>query len=476
MDKTYNQAEFNQAVHNAIESAMTGQTLRSNAASDASIRNRLASALSGGYDFADTLHNIYQDYGYPATLTFFNFWNMYRRFGIAQRIVEIYPEQTWLDGPTVNANPQFEKDLDVLIEQRGLWRRLKGLDTRQRVGRYAGLFMRVRDNLSPELPIAGKLQGVDALMDMVPMYEGQLKVLTTQDDPKHDDYGQPTMYQFNSGAVGSRDEKSATSFNIHPSRIIIAAEGADNGGIYGIPSLESVYNSLMDLRKILGGGGEGFYKNAAQSIVFDVKDAANAAGNKTLLDTFNDQYDDFSQNRSRRAMWTPGMEAKTLDSTLIEPEGFARNSLMDISSGGKVPMTLLTGNQTGRLAGDQDSKGFLVQVQARREDFGTEMITNTLDWCITWGVLPSSEYEVEWPDALAPSDDEKLSNAERLSNINEKVFRSGGNVPFESEEIREAAGYEPEDMPEIDDSDSDESLEDDEQEDEDRPDRTGDGA
>lgn len=445
--KTYTSTELNAVVHQAVESAITGLAPHANATVDSGVRQRIAAAISGGYDFADTLHNIYLDFGYPLSLTFFNFWNMYRRFGIARRVVELYPDQTWLDDPIVEGGDKFNKELEKLNDGLGLWRRLKGLDTRQRVGRYAGMFMRVRDNLSPDKPIESKLPGLEALVDMVPMYESQLQVSTTQDDPTKDDFGMPTMYQFNAGAEGTRNEKAGAAFQIHPSRIVIASEDSDNSGIYGIPVLESIYNSLMDLRKIIGGGGEGFYKNAAQSIVFDLKDAASAKNNATLLNKFNEQYDEFSQNRSRRAIWTPGMEAKTLDSKLVNPKEFANNSLMDIAAGSNIPAALLIGNQTGRLAGDQDTKGFLSQVQARRTDFGTDTVTSVVDWLIKWGILPAAKYDVEWPDAMAPSAEEKLGNAEKMATINKLQFESGGSVAFRGEEIRESAGFEPEELP-----------------------------
>ncbi|MCK5666845.1 MAG: hypothetical protein KAI17_25325, partial [Thiotrichaceae bacterium] len=60
-----------------------------------------------------------------------------------------------------------------IIDNLNLWQRMKGADTRQRVGRYAGIFMRVRDGLSPELPLESKLPGVGALVQMIPLYESQ---------------------------------------------------------------------------------------------------------------------------------------------------------------------------------------------------------------------------------------------------------------------------------------------------------------
>ena len=131
------------AQHLAIQDAM----LRVNAtAQSVDLRRQLAAMVSGGYDYADTLHNVYADYGYPANLEFFNFWNMFRRFGVARRAVTGYVDQTWLDDPIITStDARFNRDLAVLVGtssdtskpagSKGLFRRLKGLDQRQRVGR-----------------------------------------------------------------------------------------------------------------------------------------------------------------------------------------------------------------------------------------------------------------------------------------------------------------------------------------------------
>ncbi len=418
------------------------QQLMHNAVSD--IRARIAAAVSGGYDFADTLHDIYLDFGYPQSLAFFNFWNMYRRFGIAQNVVELPVEMSWMRPPTIESetDEKFNREVEKLTDQVKLFQRLKGLDTRQRVGRYAGMFMRVRDNKKPDQPVEGKLSGVGAIMQMLPLYEGQLDVLEVDNDPTSERYTLPNTYQFKGSGTGSRNEKAADSFVIHHTRIVPAAEGADDGSIYGKPELEACYNSLMDLRKIIGGGGEGFYKNAAQNIVFDLKDTASAKSNASLLTKFNEQYDDFARNRSRRALWTPGMEAKTLDSTLVNPKDFFMNALNDVAASAKIPATLLIGQQTGRLASQEDSRGFLAGINSRNENFVTEMTRDVIDWCIDTGILPAAEYDVLWDDLLALSDTERLENAVKMADTNSKQFLSGGEAPFSGDEIRESAGFE----------------------------------
>lgn len=408
---------------------------------DATLRGRIASAISGSNDFGDTLHQVGLDFGYPQTLTFYHFWNMYRRLGIARNAVELPAEVCWMTPPVVVASERYASELEQMVGNLNLWQRLKGLDTRQRVGRYAGLFMRVRDGQSPEQPIKSTLSGPASLFDVIPLYEGQLEVLDVNNDPKSEEYGLPTMYQYNGSGTGNRSEKSANSFTIHPSRIVIAAEGADDGSIYGVPALEAAYNSLMDIRKIIGAGGEGFYRNAAQSIVFNLKDTASAAINEELLAKFNDVFDDFTMNRQRRGLWTPGLEPKALESTLANPEHFFQNALQDIAASVKIPATILIGQQTGRLASNEDSRAFLSGMNSRRGNFLTEMVMDVLLWCGKYGVLPMEKVAIEWPDLMALSTKERLDNARQMSNINRESYQSGGMMVFEENEIRKAAGY-----------------------------------
>ena len=412
------------------------------------IRSRIAAAVSGGYDFADTLHNIYLDFGYPASLDFDNYWNMYRRFGIAKNVVELPVDTGWVSPPTIEGTPALEKEIDKLINDFKMWQRVKGLDKRQRVGRYAGMYMRVKDNKKPSEPLDGKLNGLASLVEMMPLYESQLKVTKSDNDPQSENYGNPILYQYSGSAEGDRNEQANNTLTIHASRIVIAAEDADAGWIYGISSLEAPYNSLMDLRKIIGAGGEGFYKNAAQNIVFKLTDAASATNNEKLLNKFNEHYDDFSHNRARRAMWTPGLEAQVLESSLMNPKEFFINALNDVAAGSKIPATILIGQQTGKLASTEDTTNFLSTIQSRRENFMTDLVSGVIDWMMNAGLLKPEEYEIIWDDLLARSDVEKLASAKDMAETNQKQFQSGQGVPFTPEEIREAAGFEPEEIEE----------------------------
>lgn len=404
-------------------------------------RGPIRNGVSGGNYTGDTFHDIGTEYGYPEELEFGMFWNMYRRFGIASNIIELSVDTCWSTSPRVEGVD--EADFNKLQKKLRLWSRLKGLDQRQRVGRYGGLFMRVKDNLSPDKPIEGTLSGIESIESVTPLYESQLKVLEVENETTSVNYGQPTMYQFSSAADGDNNEKTASTFNIHPSRVIIWAEGADDGSIFGHSVLEAPYNSLMDLRKIIGAGGEGFYKNAAQNVVFELTDGAAAKSNATKLEKFAGEISDFMRNRMQRALWTPGLKPTVLNASMAQPKEFFEVAMADVAAAAKLPATIIIGQQTGRLASDEDSRQFAGQNQTRRENFLTDATSSVIDWFMEWGVLATSTYEIEWDDLRARSREEKLTSGDAMASVNQKQFQAGQPPVFTPEEIRETSGYDP---------------------------------
>ena len=420
---------------------------------------RMSAFISGGYDFADTMHNVYLDYGYPAQLRFNNFWNMYRRFGVAKSVIELPVDMTWVTTPTFSEETAstFIGEFEKLEKRTKFWKKCKALDTRKRVGRYAGMFMRVADGKQPHEPLEGVVASEASLVDMTPLYESQLEVIDTVQDTTSVDYGKPITYQYSQGVVGNRNEEARTNFIIHASRVVPAAEGADDGSIYGLPVLECIYNSLMDLRKIIGGGAEGMYKNAAQSLVFKLNADAPSQLRPEQLTKFTEQLDDFTQNRSRRHLLTPNVDVDALASSLVSPQPMFDIALADVAAGSGIASTVIIGKQTGERASTEDSRQLLSQINSRRENDTTMMVSSLLDWCQEWGVLPSEEYELVWDDLLALSDEDRLKNASVMSVINKAAFDGGSDKVFDEIEIRQAAGFE---KPLLTDFDSEEEPED----------------
>lgn len=392
--------------------------------------------LSGGYDFADRLHQIYCDFGYPDQLDFNNFWNMYRRFGMAKIVADYYPELCWVDSPVIKGSDQFNSELDKLANKIPLWNRLKGLDKRQRVGSYAGVLIEVKDDMSLEKPMQAVNGGVDSIVNIKPIYEGQLIV------NEFDSAGNPTMYQFQPRVNGSRNPNETEGTQIHPSRLIIWAEGADDGSIYGISSIECVYNDLMDLRKISGASAEGGYQNSRSIPIFKAPETFQApiGDDKTKFDNQVEGW----LNKWRKRLVVRGLEPIFNNVTIPNPKEAYQASLNNIAAGSQVSQAILAGQQTGVLAGDKDNRSTLVTANSRRQNFLTEGVSAFIDWMIEYRVLPASKYTVEWGDLLAMSESDKLDLAEKMAGINQKQFLSGGRQVYTEDEIRQAAGYEPE--------------------------------
>ena len=400
--------------------------------------NVYASLRSGTNDHGDQLHNVYCDFGYPNYLDFFNYWNMFRRFGIAARVVNLVPDLCWLMPPLVTSpNKQFESEFEMLVRKNKLWNRVKGLDKRQRVGRYAGLFVQVSDNKNPEEPMTS-LNGIGNIINLKPIYEGQLEVTQTEQDNRNPNYGNPTMYNYNSGATGNRNDEASTSYNIHPDRLIMAAEGADDGSIYGISTLENIFNDLIDLRKISGAGGEGFYQNTRNAPIINVKDSYKAPSEKDK-ERIEEEINDFLSKWQKKFI-AKGMEFQYPNISLDNPKEIYTNSLNNIAAGSGLPTAIIIGQQTGARAPEKDDDLLLNQMQSRRENFLDELVSDVIDWMIRYKALPAAPYEIKWEDMLASSDSDKVAIVKEMSATNKTQFDSAQPPVYSVEDMQKVAG------------------------------------
>jgi hypothetical protein len=197
----------------------------------------------------------------------------------------------------------------------------------------------------------------------------------------------------------------------------------------------------MDLRKISGSGGEGFYQNTRSAPVITTKDGFKAPSDKEGKAALEKEIDDFLGKWQKKFV-SQGLEFNYPNIKLDNPKEFADISWSNISAGSKLPSDEIRGTQTGVLAGDKNSKSTLRRMNSRRENFLNELVTDVIDWMILYRVLPASTFEIVWDDLLSSSDDEKLTLGDKMASINEKSFRAGLSAVFSEDEIREASGYE----------------------------------
>jgi hypothetical protein len=419
------------------------------------LTNALISRFASSFGTLDQKHQqAWADYGYKNTLEFEDHWSMFRRFGIARAGVMRPVEKSWQSMPAIleagdpHEQTEWEKSFELFAKNIYMWNRLRGVDYRNRVGRYAGLIMIVKDGKRLADPMGRITQ--QQFSKFIPVFEGQLFVKNWNQDQTSDTYSEPAMYQFQETGAGDRDPSSVRNVDVHPSRVIIWSEGADDGSIFGVPALEAGFNDLITLEKIIGAGGEGFWKNSRGSLHIDISEKANlqqlaqALGTDLtgLPDALEDQIEAFSKGYDKQLL-TQAMTSTPTSISMGDPEKPFQVALQDFAASISIPSTILVGMQTGRLASGEDTVEWAQTNMSRRENFLIPQIELTVHRLMEIGAIERKDFVVDWESLLEPTQSDRLGNAKTMAEINQAGL-GAGVIPFSSDDIREAAGEEAE--------------------------------
>ncbi|QII40568.1 DUF1073 domain-containing protein [Rouxiella badensis] len=413
---------------------------------------------------------LWDEFGYPDHVTFEMLYRAYRRNSAAYAGVHITLDSCWVDKPTIidgeEANEAkqttvWEKQVTALIKKH--WAKIVDADRRNLVGRYSALLMQIKDNRNWDQPVdVTQVQrlGASALVKLIPVWESQIKPGNFDTDTYSDTYGQPTTYLFNEQPVGDDGTYGAVrSVTVHPSRVIILAEGAEDDNILsGIPLNEAGYNDLLDIEKSKGGSAEGFLKNASRQIgiAFDketnmqvIQDQAIKAGYKDLGEALNDKIARMNRGTDAALVAQAG-QLSVLSVAAADPTPTWTVSANCYASTIQCPFNILFGKQTGNLASTEDKEAWAKKCNKRRNGFQTDLIQQVIQSLWEVGIIDppkTGEVSVTWSDLLAPGDTEKLANMSTLADVAQKTQLALGRSAVNENEIRMAGGLEP--LPEV---------------------------
>lgn len=420
-------------------------------------QRRLTSMFPGFFPGASPKHDHFADFGYPETLTFDQLYRMYRRNGVAAAGVDKTIRKTWQDNPflqekerdgsqTGNAEETtLEKEIRQRFDDLRIWARLAEADRMSMVGAYAGVILRFADSKNFDQPVDRVPGGLGGLVEIIPAWEGQLVVSQWDTDERSETYGQPKMFQFNEAAVDA-NKKQPRSIVIHRDRVIVWSK---DGSINGSSALEPGYNALIDMEKVRGAGGEGFWKNAKSAPVLEIDkeakiaDMAKAMGIpvEDIPDKMNEQVADWNAGFDQLLM-IMGMQAKTLNVTLPSPEHFYAVALQDFAASMSIPVKVLVGMQTGERASQEDADEWAQTNMSRRANQTVPNVMSLVNRLERVGILPERDWYLDWADLTEASMPEKIDRAYKMADTNSKL-QSNGEWVFTPEEIRSVVGYEP---------------------------------
>lgn len=413
---------------------------------------RSLSTMFPCYFGGDTKHpNFYADYGYPLSLTFENYHQAWERNGLAKAGIERPIETCWQEFPRLvefedtHDKTQLEKEIAKAFEKLQFWSNLSEADKYSRVGEYSGVIFRFRDNQAFDQPVTAVSGGLEGIAEIIPAWQGQLTADEFFQDVNQENYGQVSMYTFNESAVKTSNGKTQVrQMRVHPDRVHIWSR---NSTIWGVPSLKAGWNDLLTCQKLIGAGGEGFWKNAKAAPVLEVEKDANLNQLATMLgstianlpDKLDEIIADYQKGFDKMLM-LQGMKASPQSITMPDPKEFMNNALMSYAASLSIPLKILVGSQTGERASTEDAKEWNKTCNSRRTNFIRPNIMRIIERLVKYKILPEKDWFLLWGDLTEATTAEKVGIAKSMADI-QKVYEGSGQQVFTPDEVREVAGW-----------------------------------
>ena len=371
--------------------------------------------------------------GYPDSIVVTDYKRLYARNGVAKRVVRILPEETWALPPNVyeteEANKtEFEKVWDILQEEKRLFHYLQRIDVLSGIGEFGVLLLGVDDGKE----LSGAVEGINEvtgekigksehkLIYLKPFDQTSVKVKTKESNTSSPRYGFPTTYSVD--FEGTETANTRLSKIVHWTRILHVADNRETSEIYGIPRMEAVYNRLLDIRKILGGSGEMFWKGGFPGLSFETQPDVEDLD----TDSIKDQMELYMAGM-QRYLAMEGITVKSLSPQVSSPKDHVEINMRNIAISLGIPYRIFLGTEEAKLASAQDVTTWNKRLSQRQENYVSPCVIRPfVDRLIGFGVLPEvKEYTVDWPDLNAPTDEDKANVAKTLTEAMSKYVSTG---------------------------------------------------
>lgn len=409
--------------------------------------SRMAAARFGAGIPLDTKRTAaWCEYGWPEVVDNDMLYNLYRRTGVAHGSVNKIVQTCWKTAPELIEGDESEESEDstaweaaaTKVLTASMWSVWSELDRRRLVSRFSGLILQIADNKAWDQPVTGR----PVLRNVIPAWASALQPMEIVPDVNSENYGKPAFWQYTERPINGTGGRQV---KIHPDRIFILGDWSTDC----IAFLEPAYNAFVSLEKVEGGSGESFLKNASRQVAVSFDKEVNlsqlASTYGVSLDALQEKFNDAARDMNRgidQMLVLQGATATPLVAQVADPKSTYDVNLQTISAALDIPTKILIGMQTGERASTEDQKYFNGRCQSRRQDLSLDIMLYA-QHLIRIGVLkPMAEFHVLWDDLNEQTASEKLASAKTMSEIN-SVAVTTGELVFDADEIRTAAGYEP---------------------------------
>jgi hypothetical protein len=360
--------------------------------------------------------NLNAECGYPEVVTPALLRYLYRRNGVACRVVNIWPDECFAIPPVVyekdkvKVDTTFEKAWQALTKKVSVpsyWHRA---DRLSRVGQFGVMLLGITNAgpLDRPLPGLNSLTGETEpkrrrelkLSYLRPFSQEFVQIVELEGNPQSPRYGLPKYYQLTfcdprEGNIGATSDR-----RVHWSRVIHLADNREESDILGTPAIEPVLNYILDLRKVSGGGAEMYWRAAFPG--YSVETLPDLLGEAVMdPESIKEEFQDYSLGL-KRYLAMDGVTVKSLTPQMADPTAHANSLINLICATIGIPMRIFMGSESGHLASTQDTGNQNRRTGERQQNYlEPQVIRPTIDRLIDVGVLPAPEtgsYKTSWTD------------------------------------------------------------------------------
>jgi hypothetical protein len=392
------------------------------------IANAMATRAKTISALLDPRRDLDNECGYVSEPCAADYDEMYKKEGIARRVVNIWPSECWQVKPEVweiedPKDTQFEAAWKQLVLEHDLNAVMKRADEISGIGRFGIILLGVDDGLGLNKPVPQNRKC--KLLYTRTFDESVITIKSVEQDIKNPRFGKPTMYgvKFENSTDGSTNMNES---EVHWTRCIHIADGRRMSEVFGEPRMRPVFNRLQDVRKLLGGSAEMFWQGAFPGLSFEVDPRFLEFGAVEIdQDGLKEEMQNYA-NGLQRWMSTTGVNVKSLAPQVADPSHHFEAQLKAIAITLGVPFRVFMGTEEAKLASSQDSKNWSKRVGERQNEYLTPHVVRPfVERLIAIGQLPKpkEQLQITWQDMLTPSDQEKADVAKsRTSAMKDYVM------------------------------------------------------
>lgn len=385
--------------------------------------------------------DINKECDYPETtaITIQNYKDMYDRNPIGYRAVTVMAEECWQTFPELyeDEDETEETEFEAAFKKLGnnlfgeeswfedkksnpIWAYLYRADRLCGIGHYSLIIVGTDDGKELDKPAEGfrdnepgELVGpVFINNDKAP--NRKLAYLTVVDESQvstveYDNvqysqrYRKPKYYTIDFGGdtaphAASMGRESRT-LRVHWSRVIHVCLNSDSSDIIGVPDQRPIWNNLLDLMKIYGGGAEGFWRGCITRVFFETN--PQLGGDVTVDNEALKTMMWNMENGLQKWGSLMGMQAKTIAPQSVDPTNHINVQIEAICIQKKIPKRVFMGSERGELSSAEDQGDWNDTIRGRQNNkLIPRLVAPFINRLIQLKILPkpADTYKVAWPD------------------------------------------------------------------------------